>query len=67
MPVVVAGVVLCCHCQLPAWCRCQLPAWSVAAVASGRFGLLLPVPVAGFICCWQCQLPAWCWCCRCRC
>ncbi|KAE9286699.1 hypothetical protein PR003_g26246 [Phytophthora rubi] len=48
-------------------CRGQLPAWSVAAVASGRFGLLLPVPVAGFVCCWQCQLPAWCRCCRCWC
>ncbi|KAE8957276.1 hypothetical protein PR001_g31431 [Phytophthora rubi] len=51
MPVLVAGFVLCC------WC--QLPAWSVAAGASCRLGLLVAVPAAGLVCCSTCQLPAW--------
>ncbi|KAE8952033.1 hypothetical protein PR001_g33469 [Phytophthora rubi] len=58
MPVLVAGFVLCC------WC--QLPAWSVGAGASSRLGLLVPelvaglvaVPAAGLVCCSTCQLPA---------
>ncbi|KAE8951731.1 hypothetical protein PR002_g32882 [Phytophthora rubi] len=73
MPVLVAGFVLCC------WC--QLPAWSVGAGASSRLGLLVPelvaglmamlpvpvlvaglvaVPAAGLVCCSTCQLPASC-------
>ncbi|KAE9260743.1 hypothetical protein PR003_g34233 [Phytophthora rubi] len=51
MPVLVAGLVLCC------WC--QLPAWSIRAGVSCRLGLLQHVPVAGLVnWCW-CQLPAW--------
>ncbi|KAE8960891.1 hypothetical protein PR002_g30073 [Phytophthora rubi] len=68
-PVLVAGLVLCC------WF--QLPAWSVGAGASSRLGLLVPglvaglmamlpvlvaglvaVPAAGLVCCSTCQLPA---------
>ncbi|KAE8957992.1 hypothetical protein PR001_g31186 [Phytophthora rubi] len=45
MPVLVAGFVLCC------WC--QLPAWSLAA------GLMaVRVLVDSLMCCWRCQLPA---------
>ncbi|KAE8884307.1 hypothetical protein PF005_g30503 [Phytophthora fragariae] len=50
MPVLVAGLVLC--------CRCQLPAWVIAVGASYRFGLMLPVLVAGSVCCCRGQLPA---------
>ncbi|KAE8951432.1 hypothetical protein PR001_g33723, partial [Phytophthora rubi] len=72
MPVLVAGFVLCCWCQLPAWsvgagasCRLDGDASGAGAScrlsggASCRLGLLQYVPVAGFVlCCW-CQLPAW--------
>ncbi|KAE8953137.1 hypothetical protein PR002_g32472, partial [Phytophthora rubi] len=59
MPVLVAGLVLC--------CSCQLPAWSVGAGASSRLGLLVPelvaglmaMPGAGLVCRCRCQLPAW--------
>ncbi|KAE8884309.1 hypothetical protein PF003_g31632 [Phytophthora fragariae] len=59
VPVLVASLMCC--------CRCQLPASSVAARASCRFGQLqhvpvagvMPVLVAGLVLCCRCQLPAW--------
>ncbi|KAE8884243.1 hypothetical protein PF005_g29406 [Phytophthora fragariae] len=48
MPVLVAGFVLCCWCQLPAW-----------SLAAGLMAVLpVPVLVASLMCCWRCQLPA---------
>ncbi|KAE8951710.1 hypothetical protein PR002_g32891 [Phytophthora rubi] len=63
MPVLVAGFVLCCWCQLPAWSLAAglmavltVPAWSLAA---GLMAVLtVPVLVASLMCCWRCQLPA---------
>ncbi|KAE8953423.1 hypothetical protein PR002_g32387 [Phytophthora rubi] len=57
MPVLVAGFVLCCWCQLPAW-----------SVGAGLMAVLtVPVLVASLRYCYRsqlpakshCQLPAW--------
>nr|KAE8916181.1 hypothetical protein PF009_g33493 [Phytophthora fragariae] len=65
VPVLVASLMCCWRCQLPACCRCQLPDWSIRAGVSCRLGLLQHVPVAGLmpvlvaclgLCC-RCQLP----------
>ncbi|KAE8957993.1 hypothetical protein PR001_g31185 [Phytophthora rubi] len=51
MPVLVAGLLLCCWCQLPAWSVAARASCRLDAGASCRLRVVLLVPAAGLVSC----------------
>ncbi|KAE8975428.1 hypothetical protein PR001_g25706 [Phytophthora rubi] len=59
VPVLVASLMCCCRCQLPAWSVAAHASCPLDAGASCRLCVVLLGPAAGLVSCCRCQLPVW--------